>query len=747
MLKWPLWMRWALGGTISLIVAVGLWALLAPIPIGGDTAYIVLTGDSMSPRFRKGDLVITRRMAAYQVGDMVAYRHPQIGYVFHRIVDVDRYGRFVLKGDHNRWQDAYHPAPEDIVGRLVWHIRGGGKFLLWLRRPWLLALLTALVGIWVSAGSLKGRARRKNTSRKADKRVVMDRWTGWLIGSVGVLLGGMLLAGLAFTRPVKIPVTQVVPYRHEVAFTYTAPAVPEVYDEEKVRPGEPVFHHLTGTMEVGATYRLETQAPLQEVRGRYRVFAQVRDGRGWERTLELIPETSFSTQDFSIQAVLDLGAIQRFIDLLEKRTGVSRSSYQVVVFLDLDVWARCAARPMHDHWRPGLRFGWDRWELYLINPGPDPTNGPQDPLHPVLEGKITYKTWQSNALVLLGKSLPVVTARFLGVALLLLGAAGAGSLWWQMRKVLTMGDPLTRMRMLAGPRLVAARSLPAPTENWIEVANGEALAQVAERHEEMIFYAEEGNWLHFWVALPHGVYHHTVPRKVVEVSARSVEEGGVRLWPWPMRRYIRETLCATLESWARAVGRLYGDEEHSQRVAALAVRLAQELGVRGRELEYIRWAALLHDLGLSEVPSEVLRKPEALTPHEVELVRRHPVRLREYLDTVPELAPAVEIAAHHHERWDGSGYPDGLQEEEIPLGSRILAVAEVFDALTHDRPYRPAWSEEKALSYLQEQAGRAFDPRIVAALTALYARLDTAASSWEARLGADSRPQRGERKE
>ena len=162
--KQPLWVRWALNAAVALVLAVGLWVLLAPLPLGGDMAYIILTGNSMSPRFRKGDLVVTRRMAVYQVGDIVAYRHPQIGYVFHRIVDVDRDGRFVLKGDHNHWQDEYHPAPEEIVGRLVGHIRGGGRVFLWLRQPWVLAVLTGVMVLGLTSGARRHKGRTFSSS-------------------------------------------------------------------------------------------------------------------------------------------------------------------------------------------------------------------------------------------------------------------------------------------------------------------------------------------------------------------------------------------------------------------------------------------------------------------------------------------------------------------------------------------------------------------------------------------------------
>ncbi len=716
MKRQPLWMRYALSGLLLALLSLGLWLLLAPLSWGGDVAYIILTGNSMSPRFQRGDLVITRRAATYSVGDIVAYRHPQIGYVFHRIVDLDAEGRFVLKGDHNHWRDDYHPSQEEIVGRLVLRLPGGGKVLLALRRPWVLALLTALLVIGVAWRDEKQR-RGHRLRRAGETTMRMDQWTVGLIGSVGALLVGLGLAVMAFTRPVQVAVDAVLPYQQEVRFAYTAPAVPQVYDSDRVQPGEPVFHQLTGLMQVGAVYHFGSQVPVQKIEGQYRLLARVQDGKGWQRTVTLVSETPFTDPSFIVQGTLDLNTIRHFIRALEERTGVSRSTYRVTVLLDVQVRALLGPEWVEEHWQPALYFVWDRWELYLTRASTGPAEAPQDPLHLVREGQLKYQRLIPNAFVVLGRRFSVAAARWVAVVLLLLGALGTGGLLWKMNQALETSDPVTRMRLLYGPRLVAAQSLPPRDRPWVEVSDAEALALVAEQNQEMIFFLEKGAWVHFWVPTLTGIYYRTVPRQLVEVSPRA-EMDTTRRWPWRRWR-TQEALSTMLASWARAVGRLYGDEEHSHRVADLAVRLARFLGVRGRELTYIYWAALLHDIGLAEVPTEVLRKPGALSAEERALVQAHVERLREYLEQVPALAPAVRIAEHHHERWDGTGYPQGLQGEEIPLGARILAVAEVFDALTHDRPYRPAWPLERALAYLEEQAGQAFDQRVVEALIAL----------------------------
>ncbi|MGC8778037.1 MAG: HD domain-containing phosphohydrolase, partial [Candidatus Caldatribacteriaceae bacterium] len=177
---------------------------------------------------------------------------------------------------------------------------------------------------------------------------------------------------------------------------------------------------------------------------------------------------------------------------------------------------------------------------------------------------------------------------------------------------------------------------------------------------------------------------------------------------------IQTAYDATIEGWARALElRDRETEGHSQRVTELTLRLAQELGITGEPLTYIRWGALLHDIGKLGVPDSVLLKPGPLTEKEWAIMRKHPLHAYEMLRNIPHLAKAMDIPLYHHERFDGKGYPMGLEGEKIPLPARIFAVVDVYDALTSDRPYRKAWTKEKALQYIMEESGKAFDPEVV----------------------------------
>jgi len=141
--------------------------------------------------------------------------------------------------------------------------------------------------------------------------------------------------------------------------------------------------------------------------------------------------------------------------------------------------------------------------------------------------------------------------------------------------------------------------------------------------------------------------------------------------------------------------------------------MARSMGLSEEGLTHIRRGALLHDIGKIGVPDDILFKNENLTEAEWVIMRKHPVFAYEMLSSIAYLEPALAIPYCHHEKWDGSGYPRGLKGDEIPLAARIFAVSDVWDALTTDRPYRPAWTRAKSLEYIKEQSGINFDPDVV----------------------------------
>lgn len=173
---------------------------------------------------------------------------------------------------------------------------------------------------------------------------------------------------------------------------------------------------------------------------------------------------------------------------------------------------------------------------------------------------------------------------------------------------------------------------------------------------------------------------------------------------------------ATIEGWSRALDlRDQETEGHTQRVVQMTLDLANYLGITGKELMNIRRGALLHDIGKMAIPDSILLKPGKLTESEWIIMKQHPVYAYKLLHPIPYLRQALDIPHCHHEKWDGSGYPRNLKGTQIPLAARIFAVVDVYDAITSDRPYRPALSQNEALEYIHSNSGTHFEPKVVEA--------------------------------
>lgn len=213
----------------------------------------------------------------------------------------------------------------------------------------------------------------------------------------------------------------------------------------------------------------------------------------------------------------------------------------------------------------------------------------------------------------------------------------------------------------------------------------------------------DGEWLRFFDSLSGQLAIAVENARMLENLHRSNEE-------------LILAYDATIEVLSQAMDLRDQDTEgHSLRVASLALDLARELHLPDSLLENLRRGALLHDLGKIGIPDSILNKPGPLTDGEWAIMRRHPQYAYDMLSRVDFLHRAMEIPFYHHEHWDGSGYPQGLKGEQIPLAARVFTVVDVWDALTNDRPYRKAWPKERALDYLRHQAGIQLDPKIVEA--------------------------------
>ena len=201
-------------------------------------------------------------------------------------------------------------------------------------------------------------------------------------------------------------------------------------------------------------------------------------------------------------------------------------------------------------------------------------------------------------------------------------------------------------------------------------------------------------------------------KKQVEIEKQHVED-------------VASLHVRTIEALALAIeAKDHTTHKHLQRVRVFAVAIAQRLGLSEDEIEALRAAALLHDIGELAVPEHIINKPGKLTPEEFEKMKIHPIVGSEILERVAFPYPVAPIVRSHHERWDGTGYPDGLKHEEIPIGARVLAAVDCLDALASDRQYRSALSLDHAMEKVAAMSGTSFDPRVVEILKHRYVELE-----------------------
>ncbi len=180
-------------------------------------------------------------------------------------------------------------------------------------------------------------------------------------------------------------------------------------------------------------------------------------------------------------------------------------------------------------------------------------------------------------------------------------------------------------------------------------------------------------------------------------------------------------LINTLQSLVAAIeARDSYTQQHSQRVTSIAALIAEEMGCTQDEIDTIKFAGMLHDIGKISISDAILLKKDRLTPEEIEIIQQHPLIGEKILQPLGLLPAERAIVRHHHERWDGTGYPDSLKGNEIPFLARIIAVADSYDAMTSNRPYRTARENGKALDEIRRCSGTQFDKAVVDAFHAIY---------------------------
>jgi signal peptidase I len=495
-----------IGAAALLVLFAAIWSLLAPIPFGGQAAYVIVSGQSMEPLFRRGDLVILRQSESYEVGDVVTYRHPSIGPIIHRIIGRADAG-YVFQGDNNAWVDEYHPAQDELIGKLWLHVPRAGTLVERLRSPAGMAVLVAVMGgVVMSSGAesvRRGAYQRRGRTlltvrfvvgRRAPERQERGRADRRRAGggedvlfAVAVLaLAAGLLALVAFTRPAARSSSADIGYEQRAALSYTAAAPPGVYDGGAARSGDPVFLGLSDRLEVRLDYRLASEQP-SELRGAYRLDAEVADADGWRRTIELAAATPFAGGAFTASAALDLAQALALVEAFEEQTGRPRAQYTLSIVPRVTIEGTLAGQPLNDDFAPRLAFQFDKQELRVLK---DPDG--RDPFNPTKLGMLSRMSSVPNTLSIFGLKLDVLAARRAGLAGLALAVSAGLFFGWRAGRA-RGSEEVGRIQRRYGALLIELRGeAPEAAGQTVEVARFDDLAKIAERGGHMVLHQVAG---------------------------------------------------------------------------------------------------------------------------------------------------------------------------------------------------------------------------------------------------------------
>ncbi|MBC8503307.1 MAG: signal peptidase I, partial [Chloroflexi bacterium] len=475
-----------------------LWFVLAPVQLGGQVSYVIITGNSMEPRFSHGDLVIVRQGENYRVGDAVLYQHSGYGFVFHRIIERDG-NRFILQGDNNTWIDSYMPTAEDIFGKYWVQIPKVGKIIALVRTPRYLTLFSLGMGFFLIAPHFNDPKERKNKQKvKMKKNIPSGN-----ISSAGnvegiivlglVLLGALLLGFFAFTRPLERFVDDNLEYQHVGVLVYHAPDSQDIYDTDVIQTGEPIFLQLTCDVQLFFSYQItfsQFEGILSDqISGNYRVTAQISDPNGWNRSIELMPRTEYTGSGFTAGMDLDLCQINNMIMQMEEKTGTHNNWYDLNIYPEVSVIGDVIGRPLEDSFFPQFRFQVDE---HLMRLSRELEGTGLEHLTVIRSGAIPGMRLAQNVLRAFGLEIPVTAARWISSVLFVFSLLG----------IILVGLPLyqtwrrgfaSRIRVQYDPLLIDVQpgSL-SSGKQAIMVDTFKDLAKLAERYGAMILSESNG---------------------------------------------------------------------------------------------------------------------------------------------------------------------------------------------------------------------------------------------------------------
>lgn len=468
---------------------IGIWMALAPASFGGQSSFIIVAGASMEPALSRGDLVLATREASYHVGDIVAYQHPQVGPVIHRIVG--RQGPlYTLQGDNNSWLDSYTPDDEAILGRAWLTVPHVGAWLGRLQSPVALGLLSLLIGTIVAstllthntgAGMARGAKVRKSWGF-ATRAPNLD----WAVYAITLVAGISVILGLfAFTRPTSSIVPSDIPFQHTGEFSYAAAASGAVYPGGEIHTGDPIYDALAPAFDVGFRYAFEAPS-ASAMGGHYRLYLEIREPKGWHRALAISPEVPFTGSEFKTVGTVSMPTVRMVLENLETATGFDREIYDIDIVADVFVSGVVGDVPIESPFQPRLSFTLDDFQLSLKPP--DPLAEGADPVRPVLSGYVERFETGTTMLPILGAELPVPAARSIAVAGLALSVAAAGIVFLPLVRARRQGGVEAIRATFSGMLITASDDAPSPSERPIDLEAFEDLARLATQHGQFILH-------------------------------------------------------------------------------------------------------------------------------------------------------------------------------------------------------------------------------------------------------------------
>ncbi len=496
MIKRSLLISWM----ILLLLGGFLWWGFAPVQIGGPVGYVIVNGSSMEPGFSKGDLVLTRSEIQPQPGTAVVYQQPQIGMIFHRVIDIQN-GSYLLQGDNNDWVDSYQPAEDEIIGGYWLRIPSGGTIITRLREPLNFSLLSlGIVGVIISLFyfqkqdmAKKRKNRVKNPAHASEKK--SDTRAGEFRQDLLLMLGVLALAAVilglfAFLQPLEQEVSEEFQYQHQSELNYSAQDLSGIYDSSQVMTGQPVYLDLTCRVDLNIDYRLTAPAmtPGNQAlfTGSYRISALLEDVDGWQRTIPLEDFRSFSGTSFSEAAELDVCEIRDLILEKEQKTGTSNRWYTLFIRPEINYQGQISELPLEGVFRPEFQFQIDTSLMRLP--------GEEEQLTIIEEGALEKTRILPNTLSIFGLSLEVKTARWTALSVLIICLAGG---IWPLVSLYRdwKSSDASWIQVQYHPMLVdVAFGSPARNaEQIVQVASFQDLSKMAERYGAMILHESRGH--------------------------------------------------------------------------------------------------------------------------------------------------------------------------------------------------------------------------------------------------------------